>query len=50
MGDDNFPFFEVDQARYFTLEAVLKGLDSELIKQIKVSSIAANKYSASNQN
>ena len=48
MGDDNF---QVDQARYITFNAVVKGLDRDVMTRLKsVSSIAANKYSASNQN
>ena len=50
MGDDHFPIFEVDKARYITFEVLKKSLDPEVMKRIKsISSITA-KSSASGKN
>ena len=50
MGDDYFPIFEVDKARYITFEVLKKSLDPEVMKRIKsISSITA-KSSASGKN
>lgn len=47
MGGDNF---QVDQARYITFNAVVKGLDRDVMTRLKsVSSIAAKKSSATAQ-